>query len=100
MDLAYVDLEQSATFAKITLLGGRASEHYPLCAEKSEYPLIMKKLIIKMRGSEELVATMPDCKWMQDEVCVNADCPMCCDYCPVADVPGVCRFEERGFKNE
>ena len=31
---------------------------------------------------------MPDCKYCQDEIC------------PVADVPGVCRFEERGFKNE
>ena len=39
---------------------------------------------------------MPDCKYCQgDEVCVNADCPMCCDFCPVVDVPGVCRFEER-----
>lgn len=37
---------------------------------------------------------MADCKWMQDEVCVNADCPMCADYCPVADIEGVCRFEE------
>lgn len=39
---------------------------------------------------------MPDCKWMQDEICVNADCPMRADYCPVPDVPGVCRFEEKG----
>ena len=39
---------------------------------------------------------MPDCKYCQgDEVCVNADCPMCCDFCPVVDYPGVCRFEER-----
>ena len=38
---------------------------------------------------------MPDCKWMQDEVCVNADCPMRADLCPVPDIPGVCRFEER-----
>ena len=39
---------------------------------------------------------MPDCKYCQvDEVCVNADCPMCADFCPVVDVPGVCRFEER-----
>ena len=38
---------------------------------------------------------MPDCKYCQDEICVNADCPMCADYCPVVDVPGVCRFEER-----
>ena len=43
---------------------------------------------------------MPDCKWMQDEICVNADCPMCCDFCPVVDVPGVCRFEERENTNE
>ena len=26
---------------------------------------------------------------------INADCPMCCDFCPVPDIPGVCRFEER-----
>ena len=38
---------------------------------------------------------MADCKWMQDEICVNADCPACCDYCPVAYFPGICRFEER-----
>ena len=38
---------------------------------------------------------MPDCKYCQDEVCVNADCPMCCDFCPVPDTPGVCRFEDR-----
>ena len=42
---------------------------------------------------------MADCKWCQDEICVNADCPMCCDYCPVPDTDGVCRFEERGEKN-
>lgn len=49
-----------------------------------------------MRGSEGLVAAMSDCKYCQDEICVNADCPMCCDFCPVVDVPGVCRFEDRG----
>ena len=37
---------------------------------------------------------MTDCKYCQDEVCVNADCPMCADFCPVPDIPGVCRFEE------
>ena len=46
------------------------------------------------------VKPMPDCKYCQDEICVNADFPMCCDFCPMVDVPGVCRFEERGFKNE
>ena len=43
---------------------------------------------------------MPECKYCQDEVCVNADCPMCADFCPVVDVPGVCRFEEREEHNE
>lgn len=38
---------------------------------------------------------MTDCKYCQDEVCVNYECPMCADFCPVVDVPGVCRFEER-----
>ena len=38
---------------------------------------------------------MTDCKWMQDEICVNADCPMRADYCPVADNEGVCKFEDR-----
>ena len=41
------------------------------------------------------VLTMADCKYCQDEVCVNADCPMRADFCPVPDIPGVCRFEER-----
>lgn len=38
---------------------------------------------------------MAECKWMKDEICVNADCPMCCDYCPVPDTAGVCRHEDR-----
>ncbi len=38
---------------------------------------------------------MEKCKWEQDEVCVNADCPLCADFCPVSDTPGVCRFEDR-----
>lgn len=37
-----------------------------------------------------------ECQWNHDEFCVNDQCPMCADYCPVADVEGVCRFEERG----
>ena len=44
---------------------------------------------------------MTDCKYCQgDEICVNADFPMCCDFCPVPDVPGVCRFEEREETHE
>ena len=43
----------------------------------------------------ERMETLMDCKYCQGEICVNADCPMRADYCPVVDVPGVCRFEER-----
>ena len=42
---------------------------------------------------------MPDCKYCKDEICVNADCPMCAEYCPVVDFPGVCTFEERNKNN-
>lgn len=38
---------------------------------------------------------MDDCKYCLDEICVNDQCPMCCDYCPVVDNPGVCRHEDR-----
>lgn len=39
----------------------------------------------------------PPCRWMdrETEICVNADCPLCADYCPVADVPFVCKHEDR-----
>ena len=47
--------------------------------------------ILKVEGIQ-----VTDCKYCQEEICVNADCPMCCDFCPVVDVPGVCRFEDRG----
>jgi hypothetical protein len=30
-----------------------------------------------------------------DEICVNDDCPVCADYCPVPDTDGVCRYEDR-----
>lgn len=39
---------------------------------------------------------MAECKYCVDEICVNADCPMRADYCPVPnDEEGVCRYEER-----
>lgn len=36
-----------------------------------------------------------ECKWCQDEICVNDQSPMRADYCPVPDTPDVCRYEER-----
>ena len=35
------------------------------------------------------------CTYCKDEFCVNDKCPMRGDYCPVPDMPGVCRYEER-----
>ena len=47
--------------------------------------------ILKVEGIQ-----VTHCKYCHgDEVCVNADCPVCCDFCPVPDIPGVCRYEER-----
>lgn len=40
------------------------------------------------------------CYWLQDEVCTNDKCPVCCDFCPVVNYPGVCRYEERGVNND
>lgn len=37
----------------------------------------------------------PYCKWCKDEMCVNNECPMRGDYCPVPDISGLCRYEER-----
>lgn len=41
---------------------------------------------------------IPSCKWCKDDICVNKDCPMCADYCPVPVIEGVCRHEEREQK--
>lgn len=38
-----------------------------------------------------------ECKYLSDsfsEICVNADCPYCCDFCPVTQEPQVCRYFE------
>lgn len=35
------------------------------------------------------------CKYCHDEFCVNDKCPMRADYCPVPNMPGVCKYEER-----
>lgn len=38
---------------------------------------------------------MTECKWCHNEFCVNDECPMCADYCPVPDTPNVCKHEKR-----
>lgn len=32
-------------------------------------------------------------------VCVNADCPVCCDFCPCLNYPEICKYAE-GEDNE
>ena len=36
-----------------------------------------------------------ECIYNKDEFCTNDQCPMCADYCPVPDMEGVCKYEER-----
>ena len=45
--------------------------------------------------------TMPDklCAYNQDEFCVNADCPYCADYCPVTEIPDVCKYYKEADKD-
>lgn len=39
---------------------------------------------------------MSKCEYCIDEVCVNADCPLCADFCPVPDDDtGICSFKKR-----
>lgn len=35
------------------------------------------------------------CRYCENEICVNDQCPLYVDYCPVPDIEGVCKFEER-----
>ena len=37
------------------------------------------------------------CKWISDdfnEICCNDACPACADFCPAANYPGLCKYEE------
>jgi Lar family restriction alleviation protein len=37
---------------------------------------------------------MSKCKWEQDEVCANADCPLYADFCPSMIYQECCKFAE------
>ena len=41
------------------------------------------------------VKIKPYCRWCHNEMCVNDECPARGDYCPVPDISGLCRYEER-----
>lgn len=73
------------------------------CPNELECPVIGSSVVClpwcEYLKERTVKAMIDECKWMQDEVCVNADCPLCCDFCPVADTAGVCRYEERGDRD-
>ena len=35
-----------------------------------------------------------NCKWQIDEVCTNADCPYCADFCPVLVESSICKYKD------
>lgn len=38
------------------------------------------------------------CKWEDKDtgICINADCPLCADYCfKTYGIPGICKYEDR-----
>lgn len=46
----------------------------------------------------KLVEMVGVCVYCREDICVNAECPLCGNSCPVPGKPGVCRFEDRSRK--
>lgn len=65
--------------------------------EEAAEDLISKgvRLETKQATKRATSDSVNECEYCLDEFCVNAECPMCADYCPVVDYPGVCRYEDR-----
>ena len=38
---------------------------------------------------------MIECNYNKDEFYTNDQCPMRCDYCPVPNYEGICKYERR-----
>lgn len=34
------------------------------------------------------------CNYEANEICTNADCPLCTDYCPVVNTPEICKYAD------
>ena len=63
----------------------------PYIATEKEIESIAKLEIQDIENS----CTTDKCKYCVGEICVNADCPIHSEYCPVPYDEGVCRYEER-----
>lgn len=37
---------------------------------------------------------MNNCKWEQDEFCVNDKCPYVADFCPCSEFQEICKYYE------
>lgn len=67
--------------------------------EGSECHQFNEEVADRLKKSKRQKQATSECTYCLDEFCVNAECPMCADYCPVPDTPGVCRYEDRGRKD-
>ena len=75
-------------------------EEIEMIMELMNISVIASALLFRLLCQRRAVNPMPDCNWCKDEICVNADCPMCCDYCPVPDTENVCRHEDRNERDD
>ena len=57
-------------------------------------------LLIINKWWVNIVITMQnECKYWVDEACVNAECPLLGDFCPLRYAPYVCKWEDRSGNN-
>lgn len=78
---------------KIALL--RRYKNCPFCGRK-----IVKTVNAWERGQRKPTVTerAAPCFWISDDyggICANPECPIRAQICPLKDIPGVCRYEER-----
>lgn len=60
------------------------------CSKKLKLVRELKQLLDDIKRREQT----NKCDYCIDEVCVNADCPLCADFCPLVYTPGICKFEK------
>lgn len=82
-----------------------ACEFRNVCAEDASFfegsqcHQFNEEIEARLKTNQATKQATSECTYCLDEFCVNAECPMCADYCPVPDTPGVCRYEDRERKD-